>query len=305
MGTVHVVATPIGNLEDITLRALRILAEADCIFAEDTRRTRILLDHHGISTRPSSLGTHNEEARIEGALERLSGGASIALVSDAGTPLVSDPGARLVAAAAASGHRVEAIPGPSAILAALSVSGLRVHPFTFLGFLPRKRGARTKLLEPHARRRETLVIFESPHRVGDTLAELTEIFGAERPACLARELTKLHEEIARGGLAELASRFAEGARGEVTLVIEGASGAAAEEGAAAEDVDVDAEIRALIVAGKRPREIAAQLAGRSGLPRREIYARAVAAREGREADAPKDGEEAAPGSAADDEVRTP
>jgi 16S rRNA (cytidine1402-2'-O)-methyltransferase len=296
MGTVHVVATPIGNLEDITLRALRILAEADCIFAEDTRRTRILLDHHGIATRPSSLGTHNEEARIEGALERLRGGASIALVSDAGTPLVSDPGARLVAAAAADGHRVEAIPGPSAILAALSVSGLRVHPFTFAGFLPRKRGARKKLLEVHARRRETLVLFESPHRIAETLTELVEIFGPERPACLARELTKLHEEIARGGLAELAARFAEGARGEVTLVVEGAP---AEESAAAEleEMDVDAEIRALIAAGKRPREIAAQLAGPSGLPRRTIYARAVAAREG--------GEGAQSGSAADREVGTP
>jgi 16S rRNA (cytidine1402-2'-O)-methyltransferase len=281
MGTVHVVATPIGNLEDITLRALRILREADGIFAEDTRRTRILLDQHGIATRTTSLRAHNEEARIAGALEQLREGACLALVSDAGTPLVSDPGARLVAAAAADGHRVEAIPGASAILAALSVCGLRVHPFTFVGFLPRKRGARRKLLEVYARRRETCVLFESPRRVADTLTELAEIFGPERPACVARELTKLHEEIVRGPLGELATKFAEGARGEVTLIVEGAPGDGAEsvEPVPDEEVDVDREIRELLEGGHRPREIAARLGGRGGVPRREIYARAVAARE--------------------------
>jgi len=281
MGTVHVVATPIGNLEDISLRALRSLAEADVILAEDTRRTRILLQHHDIATRPLSLGTHNEKSRSEEVLARLREGASIALVSDAGTPLISDPGGYFVAAAIEDGHRVEAIPGASAVMAALTSSGLRVQPFTFVGFLPRKRGARMKLLASHSARVETLVIFESPRRVASTLAELAEVFGEDRRACAARELTKLHEEVARGPLGELAERFAEGGRGEFTLVVEGA-----EEGTEAMRADslsneqVDDEIAALLAEGRRPREIAAGLAPRCGLPRRALYGRVVALKDG-------------------------
>jgi 16S rRNA (cytidine1402-2'-O)-methyltransferase len=195
MGTLFVVATPIGNLDDITLRALRVLREADLLFAEDTRRTRILLDHHGIEARPVSLHAHNEAARCDRALAVLREGGGVALVSDAGTPLLSDPGERLVAAALGAGHRVEAVPGASAVLGALAASGLPAQPFTFLGFPPRKSGARRKLFERLAARSETLVLFESPRRVGRTLAELAEALGSERRGCVARELTRLHEEL--------------------------------------------------------------------------------------------------------------
>ena len=276
MGTIHVVATPIGNLEDITLRALRVLREVDHIYAEDTRRTRGLLTHHGISGRPISLHSGNEAARIEAALARLATGESLAIVSDAGTPLVSDPGARLVAAAAAAGFRVESVPGASALLAALSVSGLRTHPFSFLGFLPRSRGARTRIFEARRDRNETLILFESPHRIGATLGEMAAVFGPERRACLARELTKLHEEVARGSLAELAARFADGVRGELTLVVEGGEGpeSGARSGLLGES-EISLEVERLVAEGLRPREIAARLAPLSSLPKRDIYARAV------------------------------
>lgn len=280
MGTVHVVATPIGNLEDITLRALRVLEEADLVYAEDTRRTRILLQRHEISARPVSLGAHNEAARIGQALEVLDGGGCIALVSDAGTPLVSDPGGRLVEAAAGAGHVVESIPGPSAVLAALSICGLRVQPFTFLGFLPRKGAARRRLIADYATRPETLVIFESPRRVASTLAELAEAFGADRRACVARELTKLHEQVVRGALGGLASEFAEQARGEFTLVIEGALGDEVSASAGPDSsVSIEEEVAALVAAGRRPREVAALLAPGSGVPHRSLYAMAVAERQ--------------------------
>jgi len=299
MGTLHVVATPIGNLEDITLRALRVLAEASLVFAEDTRRTRILLDHHRITVRTQSLNTQNERARIDVALKRLDADESIALVSDAGTPLVSDPGGRLVEAVVGAGHTVVSVPGASAPLAALCASGLRAQPFTFVGFLPRKAGARRQRLAELAPRHETLVIFESPRRVAKTLAELVETHGAERRACVARELTKLHEEIARGTLSELAARFSEGARGEVTLVVEGTEeGASRAVGSAMSEEALDREIGDRLAAGQRPKEIAAALAPRCGLPRREVYARAVAGRDGRRgdgavADAGADGSEVA------------
>lgn len=277
MGTLFVVATPIGHLDDVTLRALRVLSAAQLLFAEDTRRTRILLDHHGIAARPVSLHAHNEAARCERALATLREDADVALVSDAGTPLLSDPGERLVAAALADGHRVESVPGASAVLAALAASGLPAQPFTFLGFPPRKAGARRKLLEAFAERGETLVLFESPRRVGRTLAELAEWLGAERRGCVARELTKLHEELARGPLGELAERFAEGARGEVTLVIEGAVAGAS---SALDDAALDARIRELADGGAGAREIAATLAAESRRPRREVYSRVLALRAG-------------------------
>jgi 16S rRNA (cytidine1402-2'-O)-methyltransferase len=294
MCALHVVATPIGNLEDITLRALRVLAECSLIFAEDTRHTRILLGHHQIDTRTQSLNAQNERSRIRLALERLDAGESIALVSDAGTPLVSDPGGRLVEAVVEAGHTVVSIPGASASLAALCVSGLRAQPFTFVGFLPRKAGARRQLLEQLAPRVETLVIFESPRRIGATLQDLVESHGPERRACVAREMTKIHEEAARGTLAELAERFAEGARGEVTLVVEGLEGPLAAAGVVATTPeDLDRSIRERLAAGRRPREIAAELAPRSGVPRREIYARALACRDsGEAADDPSPLEEA-------------
>ncbi len=273
MGTLYLVATPIGNLEDVTLRALRVLGEADLLFAEDTRRTRTLLERHAVDARPRSLHAHNEASRVGEALEALAANRSVALVSDAGTPLVSDPGSRLVAAALAAGHRVEPIPGASAVLAALTVSGFEAVPFAFLGFLPRRAGARRALLESWRGRSETLLCFESPRRVGATLAVLAEELG-DRRACVARELTKRHEEIARGTLTELAERFSEGARGEVTIVVEGAA-----LDATWEQDQLDARIRDLLAEGRGAREIAAELAHAAGVPRREVYARAVALRE--------------------------
>jgi 16S rRNA (cytidine1402-2'-O)-methyltransferase len=274
MGVLHIVATPIGNLEDVTLRALRLLGECELLLAEDTRRVRKLLDRHGIAARPVSLHAHNEAKRAGRVLEVLDGGGEVALVSDAGTPLVSDPGARLVEAVLEAGHDVRAVPGPSAALAALTVAGLPAERFTFVGFLPRKAGARDALLEQLSAAHETLVFFEAPGRLAETLRLLAERFGPRR-ACVARELTKLHEEAVRATLPELAERFAEGARGEVTLVVEGAA-------AAATPIDpeaLDREIRRRLASGESSRDIAAAVA-RPGLPRRDVYTRVVALREG-------------------------
>ena len=273
MGTLFLVATPIGHLEDVTLRALRVLREAGLVLAEDTRRTRILLDRHAIAARPISLHAHNEAARIERVLAVLEAGGSAALVSDAGTPLVSDPGERLVAAAIAAGHAVVAVPGASAVLAALSVAGLPAERFAFAGFLPRRARERDAWLEAWRERPETLVLFESPRRLPATLARLLAILG-DRPACVARELTKLHEEAARGSLGELATRFAKGARGEVTIVV----GGCPRQAAAGAAPDLDAAIRARLASGETTREIASRLAAQCGVPRREVYARALALR---------------------------
>ena len=277
MGTLRVVATPIGNLEDISPRALRSLAEADRIFAEDTRRTKILLDRYQIDAKPISLHEHNEVSRIEGALELLREGGSIALVCDAGTPLVSDPGGRLVAAAIEEGHQVESIPGASAVLSALTVAGLGAAPFTFLGFLPRTRGARAELLNSYLARPETLVIFESPRRLHTTLRGLAECFERRR-GCVARELTKLHEEVVRGSLSELAEHFADGARGEITIVIEGGSDLDEKVPGQAMlgDDELTEQLRALLASGRRPREIAAMLAAKTTIPRKHLYARVLA-----------------------------
>ncbi len=280
MGTLHVIATPIGNLEDVTLRALAALREAELLYAEDTRRTRILLDRHGIRVRPRALHAHNEAERCAEALAALEAGQRVALVSDAGTPGVSDPGARLAAEAAAAGHQVVALPGPSAVLAALVVSGLPATPFTFLGFLPRKGGEREALLASLATRAETLVLFEAPQRLAATLAELARALGPRR-ACVARELTKLHEEAVRGTLPELAERFRAGTRGEVTLVIAGAAGEAAarrgpQRGAPARARPRAARRRPLPARGRRP---AARRDGRAAP--RALRARARGAGAGR------------------------
>ncbi len=265
MGTLYVVATPIGNLEDVTLRSLRILAEVDQVLAEDTRRTRTLLDRHQISTRARSLHAHNEAARSEEVLADLAAGAAIALVSDAGTPLVSDPGERLVARAAEAGHDVVPIPGPSAVMSALVASGLLATPFTFVGFLPRKAGARGARLSELAARSETLVLFESPKRLAATLGELAKAFGADRQACVARELTKLHEEITRGTLAALVERHAEEPRGEISIVVAGA---------VSEDVDAESLrplIKTALERGESARDLSTALHRETGAPRREIY----------------------------------
>jgi 16S rRNA (cytidine1402-2'-O)-methyltransferase len=279
MGTLYVVATPIGNLEDITLRALRVLREAELLLAEDTRRTRILLDRYEIRKRPVSLHAHNEAARCEQALAALRQDHSVALVSDAGTPLVSDPGERLVEAALADEHAVVPVPGPSAVLAALAVCGLPASPFSFLGFLPRRARPREQQLASFRERPETLVVFESPRRLAATLRDLESTLG-DRPACVARELTKRHEEVARGSLSELAKRFAEGARGEVVIVV---GGAAPRDPAGrlprSDPAEFDDRIRALLRAGRSPREIASELSLETRTPKRELYARSVALRD--------------------------
>ncbi|HYM82039.1 MAG TPA: 16S rRNA (cytidine(1402)-2'-O)-methyltransferase [Candidatus Limnocylindria bacterium] len=220
-GTLFLVATPIGNLEDITQRAIRTLREVDAVAAEDTRRTRHLLDRFGIAVPVISLFEHNERARIPGLLRRLADGESLAVVTDAGSPGVADPGFPLVRAAIAAGVRVESVPGPSAVIAALQVSGLPTDAFSFVGFLPVKSGARRRKLEELSERRETLIAFESPHRIASTLADLEAVWG-ERPIALARELTKTFEQVLRGTAAEVSAELDdERRRGEMVLVLSG------------------------------------------------------------------------------------
>ena len=274
VGTLYVVATPIGNLDDMTLRAIKVLKEVPVIAAEDTRSAQNLLRHFEIA-RPTivSFFEGNEAGRTEHLMARLRGGDDVAIISEAGTPGVSDPGARLVAAAVAAGVRVVPIPGASAALAALVASGLPSDEFYFVGFPARDGGPR---LQAFARLRNveaTLVFYEAPGRVAATLHDLAAVFGDERRACVARELTKVHEELVRGTLKELTARFNESApRGEVTIVLEGAAPSASEQPA----VDVEAEVKRRLADGESPKEIAAALALTSGKPKRQIYQLAVA-----------------------------
>ncbi len=273
-GLLYVVATPIGNLEDITLRALRVLREVDAILAEDTRHTRRLCERHGVGTPLRAFHAHSSPQVLARVVAELVAGARLALVSDAGTPLVSDPGAALVAEAAAQGVRIEALPGASAPLTALAVAGLRADGFRFVGFLPRGGGRRTRALERLARDPLTTVLFEAPGRVGDTLHDLARVAGETRRAAVCRELTKAFEEIARGPLDALAARFAAGARGEVTIVVEGL-GADAPDG---DDVvvDPDALVRDALAAGASVRDAARRLAEATRIGKREAYQRVLA-----------------------------
>jgi 16S rRNA (cytidine1402-2'-O)-methyltransferase len=215
------VATPIGNLEDVSARALRVLREADLVAAEDTRHTRRLLTHFGIEASVVSLHEHNERARAASLIERVLDGQVVALVTDAGSPGIADPGFPVVRAAVAAGVRVESIPGPSAVITALQISGLPTDAFLFAGFLPPKGAARRRKLEELAEGRETVVVFESPHRIDACLEDLEAIWG-ERPIALARELTKLHEQVLRGSAREVrAALRAEWKRGEMVLVLGG------------------------------------------------------------------------------------
>jgi 16S rRNA (cytidine1402-2'-O)-methyltransferase len=274
LGTLYVVATPIGNLDDMTLRAIKVLKEVPVIAAEDTRSAQNLLRHFEIA-RPTivSFFEGNEAGRTEHLMARLRGGDDVAIISEAGTPGVSDPGARLVAAAVAAGVRVVPVPGASAALAALVASGLPSDEFYFVGFPARDGGPR---LQAFARLRNveaTLVFYEAPGRVAATLHDLSAVFGDERRACVARELTKVHEELVRGTLKELTARFNEAPpRGEVTIVLEGAAPSASEQPA----VDVEAEVKRRLADGESPKEIAAALALTSGKPKRQIYQLAVA-----------------------------
>jgi 16S rRNA (cytidine1402-2'-O)-methyltransferase len=263
------VATPIGNLSDLSPRAAEALRAVEVVVAEDTRRTRTLLAHAG--ARPAellSLPAFDERGRVERVLGRLAAGKDVALVTDAGTPGVSDPGARLVDAAWEAGARVVPVPGPSAPMAALSASGFPADRFLFGGFLPRKGGGRAEALRSLAAARATLVLFEAGNRLAGTLRDLRGALG-DRPAAVARELTKLHEEMARGRLSELEARFAAGARGEVTLVVSGGGG---EPEAAASPEDVEEEIRRRLAAGEAPVEVARTVARERGMRRREAYA---------------------------------
>ncbi len=215
------VATPIGNLEDVTRRALRTLGQVAAVAAEDTRHTRRLLAHYGISVPVVSLFEHNERQRVPGLVRRLASGESLAVVTDAGSPGVADPGYRLVRAAIEAGVRVESVPGASAVIAALQVSGLPTDAFGFVGFLPVKPGARRRRLEELAERRETLVAFEAPHRIDAALADLEAVWG-ERPLALARELTKVFEEVLRGTAREIRAELTpDRRRGEMVLVLSG------------------------------------------------------------------------------------
>lgn len=221
-GRLTIVATPIGNLEDLTVRARTVLERADLVACEDTRRTGRLLEHLGLEKRLISLHEHNERSRLPALLARLRDGEEIALVSDAGTPLLSDPGYLLVREAAAEGLSIEAAPGPSAVLAALVLSALPPNPFTFAGFPPPKTGKRKKFFERFAALGHTLILFESPHRVLASLEDAKSVFGADRPAAVLRELTKLHEETRRGPLGDLVEGLQEKKpRGEYVIVIGG------------------------------------------------------------------------------------
>jgi len=273
MGTLYVVGTPIGNLEDITLRALRVLRECHLIAAEDTRRTRILLEHYGIHTPMISYFEHNEAVRIPQILEALRRG-DVALVSEAGMPGLSDPGYALIRAALDHGVPVVPIPGPSAPVAALVASGLPTDRFVFLGFLPRRPGERRRLLAAVAPLPWTLVIFEAPHRLRESLRDILEVLG-DRPMAAARELTKIHEEIRRGTVREILDHFTQvEPRGEFTLVIAGAP----EEAARWEEEEVRSRLQELLAAGMTPAQAAREIARASGWPRSVLYRMALSMR---------------------------
>ncbi|MBO0810443.1 MAG: 16S rRNA (cytidine(1402)-2'-O)-methyltransferase [Microlunatus sp.] len=274
-------ATPIGDVRDASPRLVEELAAADLIAAEDTRRLQRLLDRLGVSApaRVLSYFEGNEAARTGQVLDAARNGARVLLVTDAGMPSVSDPGYRLVAAAVEAGIRVTAVPGPSAVLTALAVSGLPVDRFCFEGFLPRKPGERRRRLAELATEQRTLVFFEAPHRTAAMLTDLTQAFGPVRPAAVCRELTKTYEEVRRGGLAELAAWAADGIRGEVTIVVAGApAGSAGDQDQEA----VVAEITDLVAGGMKLKPAVAVVAERHGLAKNALYQAALVRREDRQ-----------------------
>ncbi|WP_090561695.1 16S rRNA (cytidine(1402)-2'-O)-methyltransferase [Belnapia rosea] len=269
------VATPIGNLGDLSPRALSTLRGADAVLCEDTRVTGAMLARHGVSVTLLPLHEHNEDDQTPRILARLAARERLALVSDAGTPLVSDPGYRLVRAAIAAGLPVGAVPGPNAAVMALTLSGLPPHPFLFQGFLPSKQGPRAaEIARLRAAERAgldaSLILYEAPHRLAETLEALAEGLGGERPAAVAREMTKRFEEVRRGSLASLAAHYAaEPARGEIVIVI----GPAPEE--AAGEAELDRALRDAQASGLSLRDAAAAVAAATGLPRKQVYRRAL------------------------------
>ncbi len=277
MGVLYLVPTPIGNLEDITLRALRVLREARLIAAEDTRTTRVLLQHFDIRTPLTSYHEHNRLSKLDVLLDALQAG-DVALVSDAGTPGISDPGAELVAAALAHGVRVVPLPGANAALCALVASGLSTERFAFLGFPPRKRAERQALLAQAAQFDGTLILYESPNRLHDLLLDVVAVLGADRPVCAARELTKLYEEFQRGPATAVAAHYAGNPpRGECVLLIAGVPPAPPERW---DDAAVRAALQARLAQGESLRDAARALAGEAGWERRAVYALGLALRDG-------------------------
>ncbi|WP_308296126.1 16S rRNA (cytidine(1402)-2'-O)-methyltransferase [Streptomyces sp. ISL-96] len=275
-GTLVLAGTPIGDVADAPPRLAAELATADVVAAEDTRRLRRLTQALGVQTtgRVVSYFEGNETARTPELVEALEDGKRVLLVTDAGMPSVSDPGYRLVAAAVEKDIKVTAVPGPSAVLTALALSGLPVDRFCFEGFLPRKGGERLGKLREVAAERRTMVFFEAPHRLDDTLAAMAEVFGDERRAAVCRELTKTYEEVKRGPLKALAEWAAEGVRGEITVVVEGASDAP-------QDLDPAELVRRVQVreeAGERRKEAIAAVAAEAGLPKRDVFDAVVAAK---------------------------
>ncbi|MEU0204822.1 16S rRNA (cytidine(1402)-2'-O)-methyltransferase [Streptomyces canus] len=276
-GTLVLAGTPIGDIADAPPRLAAELAGADVVAAEDTRRLRRLTQGLGVTPkgRIVSYFEGNEAARTPELVDELLGGARVLLVTDAGMPSVSDPGYRLVAAAVEKDVRVTAVPGPSAVLTALALSGLPVDRFCFEGFLPRKAGERLSRLREVAGERRTLVYFEAPHRLDDTLAAMAEVFGTERRAAVCRELTKTYEEVKRGTVGFLAEWAAEGVRGEITVVVEGAPEKGSEE---IDDAELVRRVRVREEAGERRKEAIAAVAVEAGVPKRVVFDAVVAAK---------------------------
>ena len=273
-GVLVLAATPIGDPRDAAPRLAQEIAAADVVAAEDTRRFKRLCG--ALEVKPSgsvvSYHEHNEATRTADLLARLVSGARVLVVTDAGMPSVSDPGYRLVVAAVEAGVKVTCVPGPSAVLMALAVSGLPVDRFCFEGFLSRKPGERLRGLKALAQERRTMIFFEAPHRLDATLAAMAEVFGTDRPAAVCRELTKTYEEVRRGGLADLAAWAADGVKGEITVVVGGAPALAADPETAV------AGIQARVAAGERLKDVCAEVAAATGLSRKELYNAALAAR---------------------------
>jgi len=280
-GAVVLAATPIGNAEDASPRLRRLLAEADVVAAEDTRRLHALAARLGVTVagRVTSYHEHNEEARADELLDVVADGGTVLVVSDAGMPAVSDPGYRVVARAVERDLRVTAAPGPSAVLTALALSGLPTDRFTFEGFVPRKAGERSRWLGALAAEPRTMVFFEAPHRITDTLHAMGDAFGADRPAAVCRELTKTYEEVLRGPLADVVAEAdaraadGDGLRGEICVVVGGAPA-----GAAPSVEDLVPEVLARVQAGERLKAAVADVATAAGVPKRDLYAAALAAK---------------------------
>lgn len=273
-GTLYIVPTPIGNLEDITFRAVRVLKEVDLIAAEDTRHSQVLLNHYGVRTPVTSYHEHNERSKARELVERLRQGTSVALLSDAGTPMISDPGYRLMTEAIAAGVQVIPLPGPAALTAALTAAGLPTDRFAFEGFLPAKKSERRRALEALRNDPRTLIFYESPRRLKETLADMAEIFG-DRDVAIGREISKVHEEFLRGRILEIIAKIElQNVRGEITLIVQGAIN-----GALVQEQQLISEVRQLAEDGMRIKEISELLSGRHRISRREVYRLALRLKE--------------------------